>query len=424
MFKPIIRTFSTNNKESVVIIGTGWGGFRLLQHLDKKKYDVTVVSPRNHFVFTPLLASSAVGTIEYRCIAAPVRDFKDSATYYEGYAREIDTQKKILHCDKPSAQGKFSLKYDKLVIACGAAPNTFGTPGVYENAFFLKEIADARNIRYRVIDRFELASDPCTSEEEKAALLHFAVVGGGPTGIELSAELHDFLKYDVAKLYPKLKPYAKLSVYDVAEKILGSFDSRLREYATKKFWRDGTEIKTGTKIQEVKKDRLVLADKSEIRVGMVVWATGLTANPFITSLPFFKDKSKRLLVDQFLHVLEGENHETVKDVYALGDCATIEHYNLPQTAQVANQQANYLAKELNKYANSPAPFTYHHKGAMAYVGDYKAVLDTKEVKGRGITAWIFWRSANWTMTVSWKNKILIRMYWTITWLFGRDTSRF
>lgn len=423
MFTPIIRRFSTS-KQSVVIIGSGWGGFKVLQNLDPTKYDITVVSPRNHFVFTPLLASTAVGTLEFRCIAEPVRHKKRSAKYFEAYARKIDIEKKVLHCENALKKGDFSLKYDKLIIACGAISNTFGTPGVYENAFFLKEVADARNIRHRVIDNFELAAEPDTPEEDKKALLHFAVVGGGPTGIELSAELHDFIEHDVSKLYPHLKPYTKITVFDVAEKILGSFDARLGAYATKKFKRDGIQLRTGTKIQEVKENKLILADQSEVPVGMVVWATGLTENPFIKSLPFVKDKSKRLMTDQFLRV-RLESFETVKDIYALGDCANIENYNLPQTAQVANQKANYLAKEMNKAADLPKPFTYYHKGAMAYVGDWRALVDTPtKIKGGGITAWLFWRSSYFTMTVSWKNKVLIPAYWFLTWLSGRDISRF
>jgi len=316
------------------------------------------------------------------------------------------------------------VKYDKLVIACGALTNTFGTPGVTENAFFLKEIGHARKIRDRILDCFELASEPNMTDDEKRAVLHFAVVGGGPTGIELSAEIHDFVRGDVARLYPKLKPFVKITVYDVAKKILGSFDDKLGEYATKKFQRDGTEIATDTKIKEVQKDRLVLHDGTEIPVGLVVWATGNTANPFIKSLPFPKDKAQRLLTSGTLHLLNEERHP-IEDVFALGDCASIDHYNLPQTAQVAEQQAKYLAKELNSPTKQPGPFVYHHKGALAYVGDWRGLFDSPtSFKESGLLAWIIWRTAYLTQTVSWKNKILIPSYWFLTWAFGRDTSRF
>jgi len=232
------------------------------------------------------------------------------------------------------------------------------------------------------------------------------------------------VKEDINRLYPHLKSYPKITVYDVADKILTSFDAKLGAYATKKFQRDGIEIKTGTKIKEIKTDRLVLADSSEIMAGMVVWATGVGANKFVKELPFPKDRAQRLLTDGFLHLLQ-PNREPVKDIYVLGDCATIENYYLPQTAQVAYQKGSYLVKQLNNAPKPPSPFIYHNRGAMAYVGDWKALVDTPtKHKGSGRLAWLFWRSSYFTMTVSWKNRILIPGYWFLTWIFGRDTTRF
>jgi len=432
MHRVLVRGFSTfaktAKKENLVVIGTGWGGYKFLQDISADYYDITIISPRNHFVFTPLLASTSVGTLEFRCISEPIRALKKKEQYYEAFAKEIDTEKKSILVESAIQNHTFHVPFDKLVIACGAVPNTFNTPGVKEHAYFLKEVTDARKIRQRIIDCFEMASEPGVSEEDQKGILHFAVVGGGPTGIELSAEIHDFIVNDMSRLYPHLKTIPKLTVYDVADRILGSFDSKLADYCTKKFKRDGTEIKTGTKIKEVKPDRIILGDGSEIKVGMVVWATGLSPNEFIKKLTFAKDKTQRLLTDGLLHVLN-ENKEPLKDIYALGDCGVIENYNLPQTAQVASQKAHYLSKVFNKHSvspnYSPSPFVYKHRGAMAYVGDWKALIDSPtQFKGSGRFAWVIWRSSYLTMTVSWKNKILIPAYWFLTWAFGRDTSRF
>jgi len=432
MHRLLVRSFCTATniakKESVVVIGTGWAGYKFLQDISADKYDITIISPRNHFVFTPLLASTSVGTLEFRSISEPIRMLGKKEEYYEAFAKDIDTEKKTVFCESALNNNTFNVPYDKLIIASGAVSNTFNTPGVYEHAFFLKELADARKIRQRIIDCFEIASEPGLSLEDKKAVLHFAVVGGGPTGVELSAEIHDFIRYDMTKLYPHLMGIPKLTVYDVAEKILGSFDSKLGEYATKKFKRDGTEVKTGTKIKEIQKDKLILADNSEIRVGMVVWATGLGPNEFTKKLHFAKDKSQRLLTDGLLRVFN-EKREPFNDIYALGDCATVENYNLPQTAQVAQQKGYYLAKAFNKHSISPnyfpSPFVYRHRGAMAYIGDWNALIDSPtHFKGTGRFAWVIWRSSYLTMTVSWRNKILIPAYWFMTWAFGRDTSRF
>lgn len=423
MHRAIIRSFCTTKKSSIVLIGTGWAGYKFLQHVDTKQHDITIISPRNHFVFTPLLAGTSVGTLEFRCVSEPIRGLGTENTYYEAAAKSIDFDNKTVHCQNVPNQREFSVQYDKLIIACGAVVNTFNTPGVPENTHFLKEIKDARKIRKRIIDCFELASEPNITDEERRAWLHFAVVGGGPTGVELASEIHDFMNEDVCKLYPKLKPFIKLTIFDVAPKILGSFDDKLAEYATKKFKREGTEIRTGVKIKEVKPCRLVL-ENEEIRVGMVIWATGLAPNSLVKQLPFAKDKSKRIVTDAYLHPVK-ENKEVLKDVYALGDCAATDGKSLPPTAQVAEQQGHYLAKAINMLPAQPSPFEYHHKGSLAYIGDAKALIDSPtQFKEGGRFAWLVWRSSYLTMTVSWRNKILILTHWLLKWLFGRDTSRF
>ena len=127
----------------------------------------------------------------------------------------------------------YTLPYDKLVIAVGSFSNTFNIPGVSENAFFLKDISNARAIRARIIECFEKAAQPNTTEKKQIQLLHFAIIGGGPTGIEFGAELHDFIRDDVSRLYPGLINKVQITIYDVAEKILSSFDSELAECTDK-----------------------------------------------------------------------------------------------------------------------------------------------------------------------------------------------
>lgn len=421
------RSFCTVKKQSLVVIGTGWANYKLLSAIDHKQYDVTIVSPRNHFVFTPLLAGTSVGTLEFRCVAEPIKSLGPQNKYYDAFAVAIDTENQTVECRdavKHEEKKSFNISYDKLIIGVGAVSNTFNTPGVKENAFFLKEIADARHIRKRIIDCFDLASEPNVSEEKRRALLHFAVIGGGPTGIELSAEIHDFIRDDLLRLYPHLKGLEKLTVYDVADKILGAFDQKLGDYALKQFKREKIEVKTGTKIKEVKPDSIIINDGEEVGVGLVVWATGNGPCELIKSLKLPKDKAHRLLTDGFLNVLS-ESKEPMKNVFAMGDCSNIEDYSLPQTAQVAEQKGKYLAHRLNGKRQGTVPFQYKHKGAMAYIGDWKALVEAPHsYKGGGRLSWLIWRSAYFTMTVSWRNKILIPSYWFITWLFGRDITNF
>ncbi|RHZ82575.1 hypothetical protein Glove_108g17 [Diversispora epigaea] len=423
----------------LVILGSGWAGFKLLRDLNKEHYEAIVISPRNYFVFTPLLASSSVGTLEFRCIMEPIRKYSPNIQYYQAYADKIDFKNQVIHCTSnlELSKNKFSIPYDTLVIAVGANSNTFGIKGVGDHALFLKDVSDARKIRQRVIECFEHASQPSMSEEEIIGLLHFAVVGGGPTGVEFSAELHDFITEDISRLYPRLMNKVTMTVYDVAPQILGSFDVSLRDYATKKFARKGIKIRTNTQVAEVTERKLVIKDNGDVPYGMLVWATGLTDNPFTRSMSdqVLKDQSaKRLLTDEFLRVLSKENNQPIDNVYALGDCATIKDNDLPATAQVANQKAKYLSKALNQIAKDrgsmvrTSPFVFRNLGSMAYIGKKEAVVDLTPVSERakegGTIAWLFWRSSYFTMTVSLRNKLLIPMYWLLTWSFGRDISRF
>ncbi|KAG4075681.1 hypothetical protein HA402_003506 [Bradysia odoriphaga] len=427
-----------------MILGSGWAGFKLVREMDKRKYQVVSVSPRNHFVFTPLLASTSVGTLEFRCITEPVRGYSADVEYHQAWCDEVNFQKNQVSCtlnlpptsQSTSSSHQFGLTYDHLIIAVGSYSNTFGIKGVKEHAFFLKEVADARRIRTRILECFERA-DMATTDEEKNNILHFAVVGGGPTGIEFSSELHDFVREDCSRLFPSLMNHVTIAVYDVAPTILGSFDKSLAEYCMTKFRRRSIDVRTGTVVKEVQDGKLILQDGKEIPFGCLVWATGLTENPMTASLEgkVLKSENRRILTDKYLRVLTPDG-KPIPNVYALGDCATIKDHQLPQTAQVANQQAIYLRKALNKLAKRPEleftdvtePFVFKNFGAMAYIGSWEAVVDmtniNEKAKESGTFAWIFWRSSYLTMSVSLRNKMLIPMYWFMTWVFGRDISSF
>ncbi|KAF9998027.1 hypothetical protein BGZ65_006430, partial [Modicella reniformis] len=439
----------------VMILGSGWGGFKLLRDMNKNAFDIVAVSPRNHFLFTPLLASTSVGTLEFRCITEPVRGYTRNVEYHQAWCDTIDFDKSTVNCTlnlskvpkthaktpegKEGANGNkdsIRLNYDHLIIAVGSYSNTFNIPGVKEHAFFLKEVADARKIRSRVLECFERA-EMSRSDEERNGLLHFAVVGGGPTGVEFSSELFDFIREDCSRLFPGLMNHVTLAVYDVAPKILATFDQSLSQYCMNKFKRSGIEVRTGTVVERVEDGKLVLKGGQEVPFGCLVWSTGLTENPLTVAMEgrVLKSKSKRILTDPYLRVLDTEG-KVIPNVYALGDCATIKDHELPQTAQVANQQAIWLRKALNKWSKQPEksltdvaqPFSFKNLGSMAYIGNWEAVVDMTKInenaKESGRFAWIFWRSSYLTMSVSMRNKFVIPMYWLMAWVFGRDVSSF
>ncbi|KAH9848660.1 pyridine nucleotide-disulfide oxidoreductase-domain-containing protein [Lenzites betulinus] len=372
---PARRTFfgaPTQGKQRLVILGSGWGGYEILRAIDKKRWNVIIVSPSNYFNFTPLLASCAVGTLEFRAAVEPVRRYTPEVVSYTAWCDSIDFKHKKLICmpatspvkfarvgdlaentdpnqSASAVEGssqKFQLTYDKLVIAVGAYSQTFNVPGVKEHAYFLKTSA-THGVSALASSN---ANQPTITDADRRKLLNFCIVGGGPTGVE-----H----------YPALARLAKINLYDVAPNILGGFDTGLQEYATSKFRREGIRLLTQHHVERVEKDRM-----------------------FVTE--------------------EGEGREPAGEArYAPPERA---HPLLPRSRG--------------------HPIQVPKRGSLAYIGDWEAVFDrTKAARGpkgkeTGRLAWLLWRSAYFTKTLSVRNKILVPMYWFMNWIFGRDLSRF
>lgn len=310
-----------------------------------------------------------------------------------------------------------TLEYDYLVIGTGATNQTFGIKGVEDHACFLKEVWDAQKIRTKVMDCIETAAFPGQADEEIERLLHMVVVGGGPTGIEYAAELHDFLKDDLASWYPGKSPaYAafdqqfsnispskrlfyvelsdkiKITLVEAMPNVLPAFSKQLIDYTESTFREQNITIHTKTMVKEVKEKEIVVQQpdgtNATIPYGLLVWATGNTVRPVIRNLmakmPEAQTVRRGLAVDDWLH-LNG-----AQGIYALGDASATKY---APTAQVASQQGKYLArlfsqlaacdkleeevktmedgdekeKKLRKLQKAKAikPFEYSHQGSLA-----------------------------------------------------------
>ncbi|MBM2840389.1 MAG: putative dehydrogenase [Bacteroidetes bacterium] len=391
----------------LVVLGTGFGAFNLVKHL-RDDYDVVVVSPRNHFLFTPLLPSTTVGTLEFRSIIEPIRHARKGIQFYHANAKALDVEKRIIQCEGVNDRHAFAVGYDVLVIAVGAVSNTYNVPGVAEHALFLKELHDARELRHRIITCFERANLPGISAEERRQLLHFVICGGGPTGVEFAAELNDFLMEDLRHSYPELVAEARIVLVEAGKEILNTFDEKLRKYATDLFRRERISVLTDSPVVKVDVNAVQLEDGSELPYGLLLWSTGNAPTPFAVAARLPKDPKSRIVIDGYFRVKGYEN------IYALGDCSVIESGELPATSQVAQQQGKYLAKALQ----------YRHLGMLAYIGSNRALADLENFKGRGWSTWLFWRSAYLSRIVSLRNKVLVLFDWMKTQVFGRDISQF
>lgn len=406
-------------KKKIVVLGSGFGAFSCLKEINTDIYDVKIVSPRNHFLFTCLLPSTTVGTIEFRSIIEPIRNVKN-AQYYQAYCNHIDEAGNRVLCLDADTNQEFELKYDTLIISVGEVTNSYNIEGVNEYAYFLREVADARKIRIKVIDCFENASLPGLSDDEIKSYLRFVVCGGGPTGVEFAAELHDFIDEDVRKKYPGLENFIEVILIEAGETLLNSFDAKLSEYTMKIFKRQKINVKIKSNITKVTKKEIFVNDGSRFSYGLLVWAAGNTATDLIKESSLQKNKKQKIIIDHYLKAAGTEN------IYALGDCTEIPDEPFPVTAQVAQRQGKYLGKSLNRIAKGKSikPFRYKDLGMLAYIGSHKALANTSQVKMSGFLTWIFWRSVYLTKLVSLKNKILVLFDWFKAFVFGRDVSNF
>ncbi|KAK6193145.1 hypothetical protein LQW54_012747 [Pestalotiopsis sp. IQ-011] len=466
------------NKKTLVILGTGWGSVALLKKLDTENYNVVVVSPRNYFLFTPLLPSCTTGQIEHRSIMEPVRQIlrakKAAVKYYEAEATHIDHERKVIKiADNSEVKGTITeteVPYDMLVIGVGAENATFGIPGVRENSCFLKEIRDAQAIRTKIMDCVETAAFKDQDPQEIDRLLHMVVVGGGPTGVEFAGELRDFFDEDIKKLIPDIADRFKVTLVEALPNVLPMFSKQLIDYTESTFKEEHIEIKTKTMVKNVT-DKYIEANvttpdgKKEtitIPYGLLVWATGNALRPIVkdlmTQIPAQKDSRRGLAVNEYL-VVQG-----TRDIWAVGDCAVAGY---APTAQVAGQEGAFLARLFNNMAKTEAledkirdlssslnlkpgnaaevaqeieaterqirrvkdlqPFHYSHQGSLAYIGSEKAVADIAWLNGNfasgGKMTYLFWRSAYLSMCFSTRNRVLVALDWVKAKVYGRDVSR-
>jgi NADH dehydrogenase len=316
------------SKPHLVILGTGWGAVGVLKALQEDKYNVTVVSPRNYFLFTPLLPESTIGTLEVRSLITPIRTLcgRIGARFVNAKAESLNLVRKTVHCYDDKGR-TYELPYDKLVVAIGATNNTFDTEGVDENTHFLKNVEDSINIRRRIMSCFEQASFPGISEEEKKQLLSFVVVGGGPTGVEFAGELKEFMEKDLRKIFPSLvKDYAKISLLQSGDHILNTFDKSISEYTEGKFKKRGIDVLLNCRVKKVFEKKLEYHDRGDkqdksIPFGLCIWSTGIAPNEFLARLmQDIKGQThkKSLVTDSRLQVLGQEG-----TIFSLGDCASI-----------------------------------------------------------------------------------------------------
>lgn len=311
----------------------------IAEKLPTQEYNITLVAPDNFNLFTPLLPSACVGTVEPRTLVEPLRKIlaRVRGHYISGSAVDVDFSERLLEVevgkDEHGDKQRCYVPYDKLVIAVGATTNTHGVPGL-EHCFQLKTIPDAQAIRRQIMTNLELSSLPTTDPEERKRLLSFVVCGGGPTGVEFAAELADMMSEDVLAFFPKLlKSQVTIKLVQSRDHILNQYSEEISQFAEKRFDRQDIEVIKNARVKEVFPDHVIVTCKDSkakdapvtersIPCGFVLWSTGIAMNPFVrrlvNKLPN-QVHSKAIVVDDQLRV----KGAPLGTVYAVGDAATI-----------------------------------------------------------------------------------------------------
>jgi NADH dehydrogenase len=428
------------NKPTVAVIGTGWAGAYFLKTIDPKKFNIMCVSQRNHMIFTPLLPQTCTGTLEFRSVCEPILRVQPALAHkpnsmMQALAYDVDFDRKAVQCVSVGVIGaqekvpvqSFEFNYDYLVLAHGARPNTFNIPGVEENAFFLREVTEARGIRRRLAQNIQAAALPTTTREEAARLLHVVIVGGGPTGVEFAGDLSDFLRQDLPKLAPALRSMFRITIVEAAE-VLGTFDKVLREHGQRTLKKEGIVIKKAV-VAEVRPNQLSLRTGETLNCGLIVWSTGVGPSSLSKTLKCDKTKQGRIAIDDHCQALK--NGIAVPEVFALGDCAANVDAPLPTLAAVASRQAEWLAKTMNKtqakkvVVSQLPPFVYKSLGSMVSVGHSDALVSLTvptKFNLKGLHAFFLWRSVYFSLLISMRLRFYVAVNWLSSRLFGRDTT--
>lgn len=402
----------------VVILGAGFGGLKLANDLRRQKdVDITLIDRFNFHQFQPLFYQVATCGLDASNISFPLRKAfqKDENVHVRmANVQEINFATKEIITDVAI------FPYEVLVIATGANTNYFGNKQLIENTYPMKSTVEALQIKYRLLQNIEDAIY-IKDEKELEHMLTVVIVGGGPTGVEMSGAIADMRRFVLPRDYPEINFKEKMNIYllEGGPELLGPMSEKSSEQS-KKYLEDlGVQVLLNTIVQEYDCKKVTTKDGKEINCGLVVWAAGVIGN-----VPAGIDKDlivrgNRIKVDRYNKVLG------IEDVYAIGDVAYMETpkypHGHPQVASVPIAQAKVLAKNLKKIRKEKGAleeFEYHDKGSMATVGRNLAVVDIPKpnLHFGGFFAWVIWMTLHLWLLLGVKNKLAVFGNWIYNYI--------
>jgi FAD-dependent pyridine nucleotide-disulphide oxidoreductase len=409
------------NKKHVVIVGGGFAGLQLMKGLDRSdKYKITLVDINNYNFFPPLLYQLAAGFMEPSSISYP---FRRLLRQHKNARFRMGVLKEVVPAENKIILSNGELGYDILVMATGAESNFFGNKNVEEKAMPMKTVGDALMLRNLVYTRLERATRT-DDKEVRRKLLSFAIAGAGPTGVELSGIFAEMKQNIMKKDYPELSQSDLGDIYliDGQKTVLAPMSKKAQEYTEKALLKKGVKLKMGVFVKDFVNDEVVLSDGTILEARNLIWAAGVSAKTFkgIDDKEYL-GRGKRMKTDAY-NKMEGFDN-----IYAIGDsCIMTADPNYPeghpQLAQVAIQQADNLAANMNNDFQKPKPFSYVDKGSMAIIGRNEAVADLpKNIFIKGFWAWAIWAFIHIMSLVNFRNKMRAFYNW-VGYYISKDQS--
>ena len=413
---------STRERTRVVVIGGGFGGAyatRTLQrHAATAGIETTIIDRHNYFIFYPLLVEAGTGSLEPRHAVVSLRSITDGARFRMADVQSVDLEQREVRIRVVGADEDLSLPFDHLVIALGSVTRMPDIEGLSEYGYELKTLADAVALRDRAIALLEQA-DAIDDAELRRQLLHFVVVGGSYTGVEVVGEFDMFLRR-AARQYHNVGPEdIQLTLVEREDRILPTLDEDLADYAAENLRGRGVRLALGESVDAVGEDTVALTGGGTLRARTCIWAAGIAPPPAIAHWGLPLDERGYIACERDMRVRGFES------VWAIGDCAANPDKDgkpYPATAQHASRMGVAVAKNILRTLRQdpPQPFDYKTQGTLAALGCRTTVAKVMGVKLSGFVAWWLWRSVYLMKMPGLGRKLRVALDWTADLFFGRD----
>ena len=408
----------------ILIVGNGFGGIYVLKNLQKifkgnKNISLSLIGDKNYFLFTPLLHEVATGGINGANIIEPIRKVLGFCLndFYVGKAETINLK------DRTVEVGKNIVSYDYLVLAPGAETNFFNIPEAEKYSFTLKSIDDAIKIKNHCIRQMERASHIKESSERKK-VLRFVIVGGGPTGVELAAEMEELVRETFSHYYRKeIVKDVSIVLLQKGDNLVPQFGTKIQKKSLHVLEKKGVEVMLNTGVKKVDTSYVVVENDQKIYTETVIWVAGIKPAKLKFTNGVEQSPDGKLIVNEYLQLGE------YKEVFAIGDMALVKNLNgktfLPALAQVAEKEAKMVARNIKLAIEglSPEKFYYRSTGNLMSIGQWMAVGEIENFSFSGHIAWWFWRTVYLSKLISFRKKVRVAADWTMNIFSPRDISQ-